>query len=101
MFKKKDIIDNILTDLGEEFAARVEDLDRLVYRNDLSLEDEIIEDRDDKIWRILKEDASVKVWEGGGKVRVKVSSRGRKNISMKKIVDIAVNAILAELKKEE
>jgi len=101
MFKKKDIIDNILTDLGEEFAARVEDLDRLVYRNDLNLEDEIIEDRDDKIWRILKEDASVKVWEGGGKVRVKVSSRGRKNISMKKIVDIAVNAILAELKKEE
>jgi len=67
----------------------------------LNLEDEIIEDRDDKIWRILKEDASVKVWEGGGKVRVKVSSRGRKNISMKKIVDIAVNAILAELKKEE
>ncbi|MBW2653482.1 MAG: hypothetical protein JRC91_00730 [Deltaproteobacteria bacterium] len=101
MFKKKDIIDNILTDLGEEFAARVEDLDRLVYRNGLNLEDEIIEDRDDKIWRILKEDASVKVWEGGGKVRVKVSSRGRKNISMKKIVDIAVNAILAELKKEE
>lgn len=101
MFKKKDIIDNILTDLGEEFASRVEGLDCLIYKNGVDLNDGTIEDRKDKIWQILREDASVKVWEDGDKVRVRVSPGGRKNITMKKIVDIAVNAILAEFKEEK
>ncbi|WP_299978856.1 hypothetical protein [Desulfobacula sp.] len=101
MPQKKDIIDYILADRGEEFAARVEGLDCLIYRNDLGLKDEIIEDHDGKIRQILKENVFVQVWEGKAKIRVKVSPGKKETFSMKKIADIAVNAILDELKKEE
>ena len=100
MHKKKDIIDYILADHGEEFSARVKDLDCLIYRNDFNRKDEIIEDQDGKVWQILKENVFIQVWEGKVKIRVKVSPGEKENVSMKKIADIAANAILEEFKKE-
>ncbi|MCD4721499.1 MAG: hypothetical protein K8S13_16800 [Desulfobacula sp.] len=100
MIKKKDIMDNILVGHGEEFAARVEELNCLIYRNESGLKNEISEDPDGKFWQASKENVSVQVWEGKAKIKVRVSP-GEKTISMKRIADIAVNAILEELKKED
>jgi hypothetical protein len=42
------------------------------------------------------------VWERGGRAKIKVKiSRGKKIISMEKIAQIAINAIVEELKKED
>ena len=101
MIKKKNIMDNILVGHGDEFADRVEELNCLIYRNDPHLKNELIESQADTIWQASKENVSVQVWEGRAKIKVKISPGEKKNISMKRIANIAVNAILEELKKED
>ncbi len=111
--KKLDVMDNILESLGNvsDFAVPVKELDCLIYKNSGKTEDEIFENRGktedeilenhgEKIWQVSKDNVSVQVWEGRAKIKVKVS-QGKKTISMKKIAQIAVNAIAEELKKED
>jgi len=100
MHKKNDIMNNILAGNGEDTAPHVEELDCLIYKQDPTLKDEIPGDENKKIWQSSKENVSVQVWEGKAKIKVKVSPGKKGNISMKRIADIAVNAILEELKKE-
>lgn len=100
MNKKKDIMFNILVGHGDEFAARVEELNCLIYKSDPNLQDEMPEDENGKIWQASEENVSVQVWEGKAKIKVKVSPGKKEHISMKRIADIAVKAILEELKKE-
>ncbi|NOX33475.1 MAG: hypothetical protein GXP56_07025 [Deltaproteobacteria bacterium] len=93
------MMDNILDGQGDDLAARVEELDCLIYKNDPNLKDEMPDDH--KIWQSSKENVSVQVWEGRAKIKVKVSPGKKENISMKRIASIAVNAILEELEKED
>lgn len=101
MIKKKDIMDSILDGQEDEFSARIQELDCLIYKTDSSIKDEILENEDTKIWQASKENVSVQVWEGKAKIKVKVSPGKKENISMKRIASIAVDAILEELKKED
>ena len=94
-------MDNILVGHGDEFASRVEELNCLIYKNDHESGDENPEDLDDRIWQASKENVSVQVWESKAKIKVNVSSLNKKTISMKRIADVAVEAILQELKKED
>jgi hypothetical protein len=98
MPKKNDIMFNILVGHGEEFSARVKELDCLIYKTDPSAKDDLPEEG---AWHASKDNVSVQVWEGKAKIKVKVSPGKKGNISMKRIADIAVNAILEELKKED
>ena len=100
--KKIDVMDNILESLGNvsDFAVPVKELDCLIYKNSGKTEDEIFENHGEKIWQVSKDNVSVQVWEGRAKIKVKVS-QGKKTISMKKIAQIAVDAIAEELKKED
>nr|NJM03010.1 hypothetical protein [Desulfobacula sp.] len=101
MNKKKDIMDSILVGHGDEFASRVEELNCLIYKNGHESMDETPEDREGRVWQASKDNVSVQVWEDKAKIRVKVSSLSKKTLSMKRIADVAVNAILEELKKED
>ncbi len=101
MHKKKDVMDRILEGHDDDFLARIQELDCLIYRNDSDIKGEILEDQGEKIWQASKENLSVQVWEGKAKIKVKVPSGRKENISMKRIANIAVNAILEELKKED
>jgi hypothetical protein len=98
MPKKNDIMFNILVGHGEEFSARVKELDCLIYKTDPSAKADL---PDAGAWQTSKDNVSVQVWEGKAKIKVKVSPGKKGNISMKRIADIAVNAILEELKKED
>ena len=98
--KNLDIMDNILEDLGSDFAAPNKELDCLIYKNDIKIKDEVVENNGERIWQASKDNVSVQVWEGRAKIKVKVS-QGKKVISMKQIAQIAVNAIVEELKKED
>ena len=100
MHKKNDIMENILGGSGAEIADRIDKLDCLIYKKEPGLEDESLKDQDGKIWQASKENVSVQVWEDKAKIKVRVSPR-KKTISMKRIANIAVNAILEELKKED
>ncbi len=94
-------MDNVLVGHGDEFASRVEELNCLIYKNGHGFGDENAEDGADKSWQSSKENVSVQIWESKAKIKVKVSSLNKKTISMKRIADVAVDAILQELKKED
>ena len=100
MNNKKDIMFNILLGHGDEFAARAEELNCLIYKSDSDLHEGVLEDESKKIWQASEENVSVQVWEGKAKIKVRVSGGKKEQISMKRIADIAVKAILEELKKE-
>jgi len=94
-------MDNILVGHGDEFASRVEELNCLIYKNGHESMEKAPEDLESRLWQTSKDNISVQVWESKAKIRVKVSSLNKKTISMKRIADVAVNAILEELKKED
>ena len=75
--KKLDIMDNILEGLGSDFAAPVKELDCLIYKNDIKIKDEVVENHGEGIWQASQDNASVQVWEGRAKIKVKVS-QGRR-----------------------
>lgn len=92
-------MDNILVGQGDEFASRAEELNCLIYKNGHESGDQNSEDPTGKVWQSSKDNVSVQIWEGKAKIKVKVTSFNKKTISMKRIADVAVDAILQELKK--
>ena len=102
MTKKKDIMDRILAD-DDSLANKAKDLDFLIYRcdNGPSSEDEfLLEDHAQKSIKVSKGNVSVEIWEGKAKIKVKASPGTGAGISMERIANIAVDAILETLKKE-
>ncbi len=99
--KKKDIMDSILSGDDEHFSTHAEELDCLIYKNGRGSEDTIPALENGKVWEASKENVTVQVWESKAKIKLKVSTGKKGNISMKRIASIAVDAILEELKKED
>ena len=97
--KKNDVIDDLLSGKNDPAAASgVEELDCLIYR---SLSDISAGDLAAKTWEETRDNVTIQVWEEKAKICVKMPPDTRAAVSMKKIADIALNAILKELKKEE
>lgn len=101
MPKKKDIMDSILEGQHNDVEDRVEQLNCLIYRNDNSMDGLASDDGENRIWQASKDNVTVQVWEGKAKIKVKVSPGRNKQVSMKRIANIAMDAILEELKKED
>ncbi|MCP4020386.1 MAG: hypothetical protein GY729_00970 [Desulfobacteraceae bacterium] len=99
--KSKDIMDSILSGTDEGLSNQADELDCLIYKTGKDFEDEIPSSTDEQIWQVSKENVTVQVWESKAKIRLKVSTGKKGNISMKRIANIAVDAILEELKKED
>jgi hypothetical protein len=51
-------------------------------------------------WQIEEDDVVVQVSESKARIRIKVDGETRRTISMDRIADIAIEAILAELRSE-
>jgi len=97
--KKKDVIDDLLSGKVEPSGTPgVEELDCLIYR---SLSDISEDDLAAKTWEETRDNVTIQVWEKQAKIRVKMPPDTRAAVSMKRIADIALKAILKELKKEE
>ena len=105
MKDKKNIMDSLLVGQDADVEGRIEQLNCIIYKNDPDdgaiIEDELSELKEPKVWQASKNDVSVKVWESKAKIKVKVSSGKYKHISLKRIANIAVDAILEELRKED
>ncbi len=101
--KKKDVMDNLLSgkDEGEKFPE-MEELNCLIYRSaDDDAEAQIPEPDIDKSWELSRDNVTIQVWESKAKIRIKVSRETKGNISIDRIANIAMDAIVEELKKEE
>jgi hypothetical protein len=82
--------------------AAIEELNCIIYRG---AEDTPPAQQDsanvDQIWTATKDKVTVYVWESKANIRIRVSQSEHKDISMEKIADIAVKAIIGELQGDQ
>jgi len=102
MSKKKDVIDSILGADQKEFECETRELDCLIYRGEDKDKDAQPGDPESPAsWKVSRENASVEIWEGKAKIKIKVTSgENTKKVPIQRLAIIAVDAIMAELKKE-
>lgn len=102
MGENKDVIQQILGTDDTEFESDTRELDCLIYKAKEQENGEAPSDGEYREkWKASIENVNVEIWESKAKIRVKVGSRGAgTNVSMRKLANIAVDAIVAELKKE-
>ncbi|MEA2060181.1 MAG: hypothetical protein U9P10_06660 [Thermodesulfobacteriota bacterium] len=101
--KQKDIIDNILSGKDESTSPDMDALDCLIYRDDSDLtaeESGSKEELKEEFYEESRENITVRVWDSKAKIRIKVSPETRASISIKRIAELVMDAILKELKKE-
>ena len=104
MAKKKDVMGSILGADDKEFESAARELDCLIYRTGDPSPSEpaagkIAEDRTS--WKASKGNVSVEIWEGKAKIKIRVGGDASGKVSMKRLASIAVDAIMAELEKED
>ena len=104
--KTQDVMDKLLSCEAVEPLPETLMLNQLIYREDNYREDKVLldgeeaGDRVDQIWTASNDKVTVQVWDSRAKIRLKVSQQAHQNICMKSIADIAVKAILDELKRD-
>lgn len=94
--KKKDVMDNLLSgkDDGEKFPE-MDELNCLIYRSaDDDVEAGLPEPEIDKSWELSRDSVTIQVWESKAKIRIKVSREARGTISIDRIANIAMDAIV-------
>jgi hypothetical protein len=103
MSQKKDIMGKILACDDGEGEDLTRELDCLIYRSDPgdNRDDMSISGPPTDSWKVTKDNVSVQVWETSGRIRLRLSLGKGRQISMKQIAGIAVDAIIKELKKED
>ena len=97
--KQKDLIDEILSGGDESASPETKALDCLIYRNDSDLPEET-SGEEGNYYEKSSKNVTVRVWDSKAKIRVKVSPDNRAAISIERIADLIMDAILKELKKE-
>ena len=100
--KSEDVMDSLLsTKDGDEDHPAQDELNCLIYRasDDLPVDTEEAESEAPS-WKVSQDNVSVQVWESKANIRITVASEARKSISMNRIAEIAVQAIMEELKKD-
>ncbi len=102
MVKKKNVMESILGADDKEFEGSAKELDCLIYKG--SVKDAKPEppspSSSRSSWTASKGNVSVEIWEGKAKIKIKVGSEDSTHVSMRKLASIAVDAIMAELQKE-
>ena len=98
--KAQDVMENLLSCGDSDQLPDAEELNCLIYRNPDSLPDnDEVENQVDRIWTATKDKVTVKIWESRANIRIRVAQDSHRNISMKGIADIAVKAIIEELRR--
>lgn len=100
---KDDVMGDLLSDRGDNSLPSVEELNCLIYRDpkDLAPVAQTDAQEADRSWQSARENVSVQIWESKANIKIRVAAESKKHLSMNRIADIAVKAILEELKKEE
>lgn len=99
---KKDVMDNILSGQDDEKFPEIEELNCLIYRSaGDEMEKELSGDESDIPREMSRDNVSIQIWASKAKIRIRVSRKNRGTISIDRIANIAMDAIVEELKKEE
>ena len=100
--KTDDVMGSLLNAKDEENDhPDLEELNCLIYRGpDDAPPDTAEPEPGQPSWKATNDNISVQIWESKANIRIKVASEARASISMNRIAEIAVQAIMEELKKD-
>ena len=102
MAKKKNVMDSLLGTDDEKYDGSAKELDCMIYRGGPNqAKPDLPEMTSKPSWTASRENVSVEIWEGKAKIRIKVGGDDTFHVSMRKLANIAVDAIIAELEKEK
>lgn len=106
--EKKDVMGNILQG-RDDLAWRHEELDCFIYRTDENGRSEAESANENKKapieeerkWEVTKDNVTIQVWPTKARIRFKIAAGEKKrSISLKRLANVAVEAIIKELQKE-
>ena len=98
--KAQDVMANLLNCENSDPLPDAEELNYLLYRNSEKPLDALEGPCDvDQIWTASQDKVTVQLWESRANIRIRVARDSNMNISMKGIADIAVKAIIEELRR--
>lgn len=96
-----DVMGSLLSDECDDDIAEVDQLNCLIYSAvDDPLAAEPKSSDSDPAWKTENDHLSVQVWETNGRIRIKVSPKPKTQISIKRLAEVALNAIMEDLKKD-
>ncbi|WP_020590067.1 hypothetical protein [Desulfobacter curvatus] len=102
MVEKKNVMDSLLGTDDKTFEGSAKELDCLIYRGGPNeAKPDLPEMTANPSWTASRGNVSVEIWEGKAKIRIKVSGDDTAHVSMRRLANIAVDAIIAELQKEK
>jgi hypothetical protein len=99
--KAQQVMDKLLHCAVDDTVADSEALNRLIYRDPRNLQAHAgTGNHVDQIWTASRDKVSVQIWESRASIRIRVAPDTHKDVSMKAIADIAVKAIVEELRRD-
>ncbi|MCF8044455.1 MAG: hypothetical protein K9J83_01240 [Desulfarculaceae bacterium] len=107
--EKKDVMENILAG-RDDLSSRHEELDCFIYRTDengFPKEESLLENgkapiEEEQKWEVTKDNVTIQVWPAKARIRFKIAAGEKKrSISLKQLANVAVEAIIKELQKED
>ena len=99
--KAQDVMDKLLHCGATDPIPDSEVLDSLIYRNPQSLEASASTGKQiDQIWTASRDKVTVQVWDTRANIRIRVAPDAHQDVCMKTIADIAVKAIIDELRRD-
>ncbi|MEH6824858.1 MAG: hypothetical protein V7629_13210 [Motiliproteus sp.] len=102
MSKEKivDVMGMLLSEAIEDDIPEVEQLNWLIYSGaDDIIESELNIPQKEPVWKTENESHTVHVWNTKGKIRIKVLSKCTTKVSIKHLAEVALNAMMEDLKK--
>lgn len=102
MVEKKNVMDSLLGTDDKTYDGSTKELDCLIYRGGPNeAKPDMPEMTSNPSWTASRGNVSVEIWEAKAKIRIKVGGDDTAHVSMRKLANIAVDAIIAALQKEK
>jgi hypothetical protein len=99
--KAQDVMDQLLHCGATETVADSEALNSLIYRNPQEQQPPgSTGNHVDQIWTASRDKVTVQIWESRANIRIRVAPEVHQGVCMKSIADIAVKAIVDELRRD-
>ena len=98
--KEVDVMGLLLSEEVEDDIQEVEQLNCLIYSDsDNVIESKSRAPQEEPIWKTENDRFTVQIWETKGNIRIKFLSKPKTKISLQHLANVALNAIMDDLKK--
>jgi len=95
-----DVMESLLSDKVVDESPEIEQLNCLIYSDVDDPLDDADNPEDHQSWDTENDKLKIQVWETKGRIRIRLSPKSDNKISLQRLGEIALNAIMEDLKKD-